>query len=573
MNAERKPPPKKWSAEDDAEVYDGLRRFYTPDALKEDGSLNTSGRPDARAEVAALAARFGRSERAIEMRIGHLHNPGHSAYARMHGMQSPAKRARTSTGGASSSSAHESPLARLLQAREAPSPAAAAEPPPAPRLNPDDLNAGQRLAYDRVMAGENLFITGAAGTGKSFLLRHIISALVKPDVVASTGIAASHINGRTVHSWAGIGLGKGSFESLLSRVCGNAAAVARWRAARHLVMDEVSMIDGYLFTTLDRIGREVRGNGGLPFGGLQLILCGDFYQLPPVSVEHNGFAFTSQGWRYCDVRCAVLTEIVRQKGDDEFISLLNEVREGVCTPRTTRRLASCHVRTKPRPTDGIQPTRLYCTNRDVDKENFAHLDALPGEAQQLPANDVFKSGSPSADTRKRLLELLDKKAARTLQLKPGAQVMLTKNWEEMKLVNGSRGVVVALEKKEVGPGDGGVSFGVPPGEYDACRVHFDNGLRIVVRPASFFQALDGCTCVRIQLPLKLAWALTVHKSQGMTLSRAELMLQDAFAAGQAYVALSRVTSLAGLWLSGLDITQDVVRAHPEVQRFYASVRA
>ena len=188
-------------------------------------------------------------------------------------MQSPTKRARSTAGDATGASLLESPLKSPPppgpcldggDARLADIPEAEVAPRRKERLNPADLNAGQRRAFDRVMAGENIFITGAAGTGKSFLLRHIISALHEPDVVASTGIAASHIDGRTVHSWAGIGLGRGDFESLLKRVTGSAAAVGRWRTARHLVMDEVSMIDGQLFTNLDRIGREVRCNGARP---------------------------------------------------------------------------------------------------------------------------------------------------------------------------------------------------------------------------------------------------------------------------------------------------------------------
>ena len=186
----------------------------------------------------------------------------------------------------------------------------------------------------------------------------------------------------------------------------------------------------------------------------------------------------------------------------------------------------------------------------------------------LPSLDTFKREAPSADAAKRILEALDKKAARSLELKINAQVMLTKNWADAGLVNGSRGVVVGFQPQRVEHDGTKMTYGVPPGEYSCPLVRFDSGQTLVVKPASTFQALEGGACARTQIPLKLAWALTIHKSQGMTLSRCELLLEDAFACGQAYVALSRVTSLAGLWLSGGAITQAVVKAHPAVLEFY-----
>ena len=176
-------------------------------------------------------------------------------------------------------------------------------------------------------------------------------------VTAPTGIAASHIGGQTIHSWAGIGLGKGDLEKLLAKVTSNHTAVDRWCRAKALVIDEVSMLDGHLFKMLEAIGRAVRGSS-LPFGGIQLVFCGDFFQLPPVSLAWAGFAFQTPAWASCNVTTHVLTEIVRQQGDQPFIGLLNEVRVGLCSPATTQALAACHVNVKPRPTDGILPTRL-----------------------------------------------------------------------------------------------------------------------------------------------------------------------------------------------------------------------
>ncbi len=446
---------------------------------------------------------------------------------------------------------------------------AAAAAPPAPDTS--TLNAGQRAALARALAGENVFLTGPAGTGKSYVLRCIIASLEArfPGAVAitaPTGIAASHISGTTIHAWGGIGLGKGSAEALATKVAASTSACARWRAARVLVVDEVSMLDATLFGALGLIGRTVRASAR-PFGGLQVVLCGDFFQLPPVSLAWSGFAFQAPAWAGAGMATLALTTVVRQAGDGAFTALLNEVREGRCTPATTAALARCHVDAKPRPTDGIAPTRLYCTNKDVDAENAAHLAALPGAGEFFAAGAAWKRPPEGAAAASAFADAMEKKAPGLLRLKVGAQVLLTRNWPEKGLVNGSRGVVTGFASAHAGSG-GSLAYGVPQGAYAAALVRFDNGVQHAIVPASFFLATREAVGARLQLPLKLAWALTVHKSQGMTLSRAELQLGDAFAAGQAYVALSRVVSLGGLWLSGGAITQAVVKAHPAVVEFY-----
>ena len=447
-------------------------------------------------------------------------------------------------------------------------PATAAAPP----ISQSALNDEQGAAAQRVIAGRNVFLTGAAGVGKSFLLRYIIQELERrhPDgvaVCAPTGIAASHVSGVTIHSWSGIGLGKGHAQMLLKKVQGNAAACERWTKARVLVIDEISMLDSELLDALDLIGRTVRTVGDRAFGGLQFVACGDFLQLPPVSLGQYGagFAFEATAWRMAAVEAIELTTIVRQAGDLAFIDLLTPVRIGVCSPQTTAALSACHVDVKPQPRDGILPTKLYCKNHNVDAENAAQLALLPGPPTTFRSQDRFK-GEYAADVRQRLLELAEKKAVGTLELKKGAQCLLTKNMPELRLVNGSRGVVVDFADAHCD------SYGVPAGKYHCPIVQFDSGQRLHVQPSSFFQGGAGGAVVRIALPLKLAWALTVHKSQGMSLSRAELMLSDAFDFGQVYVALSRVTALEGLWVRGGRITQQVVRAHPHVLAFLQRIR-
>lgn len=438
-----------------------------------------------------------------------------------------------------------------------------------PKVQRTSLNAEQVRAADTARGGANCFFTGPAGVGKSYLLRYTVQELQARHpgereiaVTAPTGIAASHVNGVTIHSFGGIGLGKGSSETLLRKVEGNPAAVTRWSKVKALVVDEVSMLDSKLFDALDLIARTVRGRLMEPFGGIQLVLSGDFYQLPPISLGQYGagFVFEATAWRTCCVRTLLLSCIVRQQGDQAFIMHLNRVRLGQCPPATTAALAACHINRKPLPSDGILPTKLYCKNKAVDEVNMAKLRALEGNEEIFYAKDRFKSGSPDAAIKKQLLNAMEKKSVQELHLKIGAQVMLTRNRPDLKLVNGSRGVVVGFTVAHCQKSDSNVRCPV---------VRFDSGTQLTVTMFETFQAIQGLAMTRLQCPLKLAWALTVHKSQGMTLSRAELQLDDAFEFAQVYVALSRVISMEGLWIRGGEITQAVVKAHPAAHRFYA----
>lgn len=454
----------------------------------------------------------------------------------------------------------------------APPPRAAPQAGAALRISSSQLNREQSSVASHVLeGGANLFLTGSAGVGKSFLLRYIVQQLIERHgaaavaVTAPTGIAASHVLGTTIHSFAGIGLGKGHPGKIVDKVLANSSVCARWRATCALIIDEVSMLDSNLMDLLDAIAQATRRSSA-PFGGIQLLLCGDFFQLPPVSLGSYGagFAFEATAWRSARVQTCELRTPVRQAGDPAFVSLLNQVRLGVCSEETRQSLDACHVRCKPPPSDGIAPTKLYCRNRNVDEENRIHLNRLAGNACVFPAADEFKQEC-DRETRQRLLDLVEKKAPSQLQLKLHAQVMLTRNWAELDLVNGSRGVVTGFVEAECN------KHGVH-GLHLCATVRFDSGVEATVQPSTVFQAGPGGAVVRTQLPLKLAWALTVHKAQGITISRAELQLDDAFDCGQVYVALSRATSLAGLWIRGGGVTQAVVKAHPNVVHFYEAAK-
>lgn len=382
----------------------------------------------------------------------------------------------------------------------------------------EDLNREQRAAADRIIQGSNVFITGSAGTGKSFLLRYVIQELIKKygdesiAVTGPTGISAVNIGGQTVHSFAGIGIGAGDREKLIQRVLKNKSCVDRWIRTKVLVIDEISMLDRWLFELLDEIARIIRCDQR-PFGGLQLIVVGDFMQLPPVRIasefENKNFCFQSDVWEAAGLNTGdgtVYLEMVVRQDDQEFVKYLNEVRVGILSPGFQRQLQLCMPPFKPKPTNGIIPTKLYATNKQVDNENMQHLLALPGEAVVMVAQDKWKT-TPSKPSMSPLFrEGVEKLIPQKIDLKIGAQVMLLRNRSRMtyggtikstgpSLVNGSRGRVVGFTESVARPG-----MMIP-------TVQFDNGLTTTIGPVEYiFKGPGGDgELVRYQVPLKLAW--------------------------------------------------------------------
>ena len=456
----------------------------------------------------------------------------------------------------------------------------------------EDLNEEQLQASQRVLAdGKSVFITGSAGTGKSYLTRYLVQELKEVHgeravaVTASTGIAAVNLGGQTIHSFAGIGLatGTGDIDKVINKVSRNMKAVERWYNAKVIVIDEISMIDSDLFNLLDLVGRKIRNNDR-PFGGIQVVLVGDFLQLPPVPNKfkqgNREFCFQSDAWNNLELGSVDENGIVKKndggiinllnvmrQNDQTFVNLLNDIRLGRVSNEQLQELNACHIKTKPRPTDGIVPTKLYSINKDVDKENLDRLLELPGEAVEIEAFDIW-SETPSTPTiRKNVKEASERAIPTKILLKVGAQVMLLRNRAVPQsstgkavgapLVNGSRGVVTGFVESTSSVG------GLVP------RVCFDNGQEVTVGPVEYINKGPGADgqLVRMQIPLKLAWAVTIHKSQGSTLSRAELMLTNTFDYGQAYVALSRVTSVDGLWLTH-PLQRSSVKANPLVLNYF-----
>lgn len=330
--------------------------------------------------------------------------------------------------------------------------------PGAKKVTPFILSREQRYVMELVLRGESLFFTGSAGTGKSVLLKKIIKELkLKYElgeiaVTASTGLAAHHINGTTVHSFSGIGLGNGRVDQLIKQVKRNRKAVSRWRYTKVLIIDEISMIDGRLLDKIDQVARNVRRKPHLPFGGIQVVLTGDFFQLPPVSkvlfnadgdeIKDNAlYAFESQAWKSCITTSIILEEVFRQKGDQRFIEMLNDMRNGLVTPESEIEFARLS-----RPLDcpaGIVPAELYATRSEVDRANNIQLARLPGDAYLYEAID-----SGELPPKIKTAMLANFLAPPRLHLKKGAQVMCLKNFDE-GLINGTIGKVIDFVDREV----------------------------------------------------------------------------------------------------------------------------
>ena len=411
------------------------------------------------------------------------------------------------------------------------------------------LSEKQNIAYNLMSKGKNIFVTGPGGSGKTALIKTFIKVYKSNKIMgitSTTGISALLFGGVTIHSFLGIGLGQGSVESIVGLVYRRPHLRKRWCDLEVLIIDEISMLSPDLFDKLENAARRIRHNEE-PFGGIQLIISGDFLQLP--CVNSDNFCFESKSWRKCIEHTVYLTEIIRQK-DVEFQECLNNVRVGLL-PKKTRKLLQTRIGAELTNEFGIKPTKLFPTNSSVDYINNKELDKLAEkDIDFYEYNMEFHVYSGVRDNEQ-LIEKYKKScnAPETLQLCVGAQVMLLWNLDtEGGLVNGSRGVVTSF----IG---------------DIPMVKFLNGRELPIDYNVWEHQEQEKKILRIiQIPLKLAYALTIHKSQGCSLDYVEIDLSNTFADGQAYVALSRVRNLEGL--SIIEIDFDKIRANEKAVAFY-----
>jgi ATP-dependent DNA helicase PIF1 len=400
------------------------------------------------------------------------------------------------------------------------------------------LSQQQQSVYDdAVYNGANIFITGCGGTGKSVLVKHIVQGLTdkyggekdRVAVTASTGRAAFNISGCTLHSFAGIGLGAEDVDVLKRRVSFNSSASARWKRTKVLIVDEVSMISATLFDKVEEIARHL-ASSTLPFGGIQLILVGDLLQLPPVGNRSSvPRAFQAVSWSSCRLTYVMLKTIYRQK-DTEFAKTLACIRVGHTGSPVKEVMAKvCRPVHYP---EGLLPVNLYATRARADEYNSRELDKLATELHTFTAIDKGRNKNP----------LENCPAPSKVALKVGAQVMLIRNLTK-ELVNGSLGEVIGFADQQNSRSGANQGTGITV----LVRFKLSTG-RMYTRPihAEKWETMmpnGNVQCSRHQVPLILAWAMTIHKAQGHTIDRLRVDLEGVFESGQTYTALSRAVGV------------------------------
>ncbi len=412
----------------------------------------------------------------------------------------------------------------------------------------------QAEALTILKTGANVFLTGEPGSGKTYTVNQYVEYLrahnIEPGITASTGIAATHIGGMTIHSWSGVGIHENLELHYIKKLAKTRYIETRMRKTQVLIIDEISMLSPATFNLIEAICREARQNQN-PFGGMQVVLVGDFFQLPPVKKKkpqeedyeqivlleepEGTFAYDATSWTRANLQVCYLTEQHRQE-DSEFLSVLSAIRSNTFGMKHVG-----HIESRRATYDTVpeMAPKLFSHNLDVDLVNNDMISQLPGELKEFK----MKAWGPEP-----LLKTLKKGclSPEVLNLKIGAAVMFTKNNHKAGFVNGTLGIVESFRDSD----------GLP-------IVKTRRGETITPETMDWAIQEEGETRASItQLPLRLAWAITVHKSQGMSMDEAVMDLSEVFEYGQGYVALSRVRSLSGVHLIGWN--QRAFQVHPDI---------
>jgi hypothetical protein len=403
----------------------------------------------------------------------------------------------------------------------------------------------QATALTILKTGATVFLTGEPGSGKTHTINEYVTYLrdhgIEPAITASTGIAATHIHGQTIHSWSGIGIRKSLSQYDLETLATTEYLVRRIRKTQVLIIDEISMIDARTLDMVELVCRTIRQNTEA-FGGLQVVLVGDFFQLPPITREGESaqFAFRAQCWKHAAPIVCYLTEQHRQE-DQTLLELLTAIRAQTSIDHFLSHLDARIIEDELAIPEGVSVPRLFSHNANVDALNDRALAALDTPMKVFRMIDKGRA-SLVATLKKGCL------SPEILSLKVGAVVMCTKNNPTKGFVNGTIGEVISFEKST-----------------DYPIIQTKSGEEITIEPMEWQIEEDGKVRASIsQIPLRLAWAITIHKSQGLSLDAAMMDLRSIFEYGQGYVALSRVRTLSGIYLAGWN--ERAFEIHPEIAR-------
>lgn len=408
------------------------------------------------------------------------------------------------------------------------------------------LTEEQQNVVDSIQKGKNIFLTAPAGYGKSYVIQHIIQYANKNNmnigITAMTGSAALLLEGQTLHSFLGIGLGEGTAEELFKRNFKNKKLISKLQRLQLLIIDEISMMNAELLDKISIYLGLIRKNNN-PFGELQLVLSGDMVQLPPIK---GTYCFLSNEWKRANIQIVVLNKNMRQQNDHIFQLLLESVRWGKCSKNELNILESLK---NTEFQNGILPTRLYSRNIDVDRINQAELNTLIKESniKSYEFKVIFPKDAKKEQLAKQLI--ISFGIPESLNLCIGAQVVLTRNMDrELGLVNGSRGVIHSLDQNKIVVKFNNITYPIEYIEYN--KMEKDENI-------TYFS----------YIPLKLAYALSIHRCQGMTLDAIEIDLGESiFCNGQAYTALSRAKNLNSIRI--IDVSSRSFKTSPEVIDFY-----